>query len=158
MPAELWAIIHGGTLHHAAISLLAYFCGFGNTDCAQLTHEHVNLSPDPELGLRAGWGHIHFPRPKTEIERAGVIPPLVCGVLRASMGRRPNAKKKRWAKLVFITKQGLPYTRRKLHRDTNGVVQKVTCIDSIGLMHNKVRARVGQCPEHGAMHLLAYMN
>jgi hypothetical protein len=150
-PAELWVMMHAGNIHHMAMMMLGYFCGFGNNDCGELTFEHVELDPDPSLELPPGWGHIHFPRPKTEIERAAVIPPLVCDVLRASIAVRPEPSKAKWSKRVFITSHGYPYTRQKIHRREDGVIEKVVGIDTVGLMHKRARERVGMCPKHGPM-------
>lgn len=150
-PAELWVMMHAGNIHHMAMMLLGYFCGYGNTDCSHLTFEHLEFDPDPSLDLPPGWGHIHFPRPKTEIERAAVIPPLVCDVLRQSIAIRPEPSRATWAKRVFITSHGYPYTRQKLHRRADGVIEKVVGIDTVGLMHKRARERVGMCPKHGPM-------
>lgn len=150
-PAELWAMIHAGNIHYTAMALLGYFCAYGNEDCSQLTFEHVNFDPDPALQLPAGWGVIHFPRPKTEIERAAAIPPIVCEAIRASIAVRPKPRLEKWAKRVFITKAGLPFTRQKKHRREDGVVEKVVNIDSVGIVHKRARARVRHCPIHGHM-------
>ena len=149
--AELWTMLHAGNVNHFAMGLLGYFCAYGNTDCSELTTEHVQFEPDSSLGLPAGWALLHFPRPKTEIERAAVVPPLVVDVLRVALALRPAAAKAKWAKRVFLTKNGLPYTRCKIHRRDDGVVEKVVQIDSVGLQHKHARARAGVCPTHGPM-------
>ena len=67
-------------LQMKAMILLGINCGFGNTDCAHL--------PVTALDLDGGW--VHYPRPKTEVDRSCPLWPETVEALRAWLRRRPD--------------------------------------------------------------------
>src|SRR5262245_27142704 len=63
-----------------AMILLGANCGFGNMDCAALTHTGLNLD--------GGW--IDFPRPKTGIARRCPLWPETVAAIRGAIEARPK--------------------------------------------------------------------
>jgi integrase len=84
-----------------AMILLGASCGLGNTDCANLR--------DQVLDLDAGW--LTYPRPKTEAPRRAWLWPEVVAAIRAAIAARPEPKDPRDAGLVFLTRLGQPWSR-----------------------------------------------
>jgi integrase len=84
-----------------AILLLGINCGFGNSDCGNL--------PLAALDLDNGW--LDYPRPKTGINRRCPLWAETVTTLREAIAARPEAKDEEHAKLVFITKYGLPWAK-----------------------------------------------
>jgi len=76
-------------------------CGFGNADCGTLALE--------ALDLEAGW--IHFPRPKTGIDRRCPLWPETMAALREALAVRPKAKEPRAERLVFVTQRGASWSK-----------------------------------------------
>jgi integrase len=76
--------------------LLGINAGFGNSDCAQLPQEVVNLKA----------AVIDYPRPKTGIPRRCPLWPETVAALRDVLAKRPEPKAEEDAGLVFITKYG----------------------------------------------------
>ena len=65
--------------------LLGINCGFGNTDCATL--------PIDCLDLASGW--VTFPRPKTGIVRKCPLWPETVAALRVALAKPPTPKERR---------------------------------------------------------------
>jgi integrase len=61
------------------------------------------------LDLDGGW--VHYPRPKTSVERRCPLWPETVQALQESLAERPRAKRREHDKLVFITKYGLPWAK-----------------------------------------------
>jgi len=76
--------------------LLAINCGFGQTDLARLPIEYVDLDS----------GMIDYPRPKTEADRLCPLWPETIAAIREWLPRRPKAKDKADAGLMFLTVRG----------------------------------------------------
>src|SRR5690606_281410 len=68
---------------------LMYYAGYGASDCADLYDSAIKWTSDKAMKLPGGWGVIHFPRPKTEIERAAMLPASVMADLKAAREARP---------------------------------------------------------------------
>ncbi len=89
-----------------AMILLALNCGFGNSDCAKLPLDAVDLN--------AGW--LDFPRPKTGIDRRCPLWPETIKALRLVLERREK-RERNWINrhngqpcpLVFLTKYGTSF-------------------------------------------------
>jgi integrase len=130
---------------------LMLFCAYGNSDCADLDQACVNFDPDAAVGLAPGWALVHFPRPKTEIERAAVLPPFVVADLKSVVASRPAPAEPRWRGRVFLTRSGVPWVRDAVHEnpDRPGVIDHVTSIDCVGGEFARLRDQLGRCPVHG---------
>ena len=107
--AELRAMIDGDTVQGEggttevrpdprlrAMILLGVNCGFGNTDCAELSFTGLDLD--------RGW--IDFPRPKTGINRRCPIWPETVAAIRAAVDVRPKPKDFPDCGRVFLTERG----------------------------------------------------
>jgi integrase len=84
-----------------AMILLGINGGFGNADCGHLPLSAVDL----EAGM------IDFPRPKTGIARRCPLWNETVQAIREALANRPDHKKEEHARLVFITKYGLPWAK-----------------------------------------------
>ena len=100
-PAQLLRIIVASSLPLRAMILLGANCGFGNTDCAQLNFEALDLD--------GGW--VSFPRPKTGEPRRAKLWPETIAVLRDAIAARPAHKAEADAACVFINAFGKRYVR-----------------------------------------------
>ena len=155
-PAEVRLMVDAApTPAMRAQVLLGYYAAYGNTDCSDLPQNAIDRTPDPAIGLPSGWAVLHFPRPKTEVDRAAVVPPEVVAALDEAIAARPDpAQPDRWDHLVFLTRHGLPYVRDLIRRDDedggDGGIEAATHIDSISMMYRKLRQRVGTCPDRHA--------
>lgn len=90
---ELNRLLKAASVPMKAMILLGLNCGYGNTDVADL--------PTSALDLDGGW--IHFPRPKTGIERRCKLWPETIEALRKALDERPNPKHEEDAEAVFLT-------------------------------------------------------
>ena len=106
----------------------------------------MQLDPPPGLGLPAGWGLIHFPRPKTEVDRACVLPPIAVQALRQVIASRPNPAAPNVAGRVFLTGAGRPVCYDHVERDEDGTVTKVDRVDNVKQWHGTNRRRTGVRP------------
>ena len=147
-PAEVRLLVEHGNVPMRAQVLLGYYAAYGNTDCADLPQNAINRQPDPALGLPKGWATIHFARPKTEVDRAAVVPPEVVTALDAAIAARPKpARAGAWDHHVFLTRGGLPYVRDLVTRSEDGAqIEAATHIDSISMMYRRLRQRFRSCP------------
>lgn len=98
---EIRRMIETANVPFKAMILLGVNCGFGNSDCATLTLD--------ALDLEAGW--IDHPRPKTGVERRCPLWPETVETLRQSLAKRRKPRDKADAKLFFLTQQGRPWVR-----------------------------------------------
>jgi integrase len=98
---EVTRIIAAADIQLKAMTLLGLNCGFGNTDCATLPQNAVDLA--------AGW--IDFPRPKTGIERRVPLWPETVEAIKAAISARPKPKNSADAGLVFLTRTGVRWVR-----------------------------------------------
>jgi hypothetical protein len=134
-----------------ACYLLAFFGAYGQGDCAELPRHLLQFDPPEHLGLPAGWALVHFPRPKSEIDRACVLPPLVVDALKAVLAERPDPATAELADRVFLTEEGLAACYDVVHRDAEGTVQKVTRVDNVKQWHALNRKRLRTCKACGVV-------
>ena len=125
-PDECRAILDAARTPHRAMVLLALNCGMGNTDCASL--------PTAALDLDAG--RLIFPRPKTEVDRRGVLWPETVAALRDALDVRRDPKDPADAGLAFVTRRGMRFVRATVKPDG-----KVTTTDAIAQAFNKATER-----------------
>ena len=84
--------------HLRAMVLLGINCGFGNTDCATMPLDAVDLDD--------GW--VHYPRPKTEVDRSVPLWPETIEALRASLKRRYTPREEADGRF-FVMVSGKPW-------------------------------------------------
>ena len=99
--AEIRAMIDGVSTQMRAMILLGINCGFGNADCADLPIDALDLAR----------GIVHFPRPKTAVDRLATLWPETIKALKAVLAERQTPKSEDHANLVFLTRCGLPWVR-----------------------------------------------
>jgi integrase len=87
-----------------AMILLGINCGFGNTDISTL--------PLDVLDLDGSW--IDFPRPKTAVPRRVSLWPETVAAIREALKVRPVSSDPAHARLVFVTRFGVPWVRVEL--------------------------------------------
>jgi integrase len=93
---EVLSLLDAAKLPVRAMILLGINCGFGNSDCAALTCDRLNLED--------GW--ISFPRPKTGVQRICKLWPETIAEIRKWQSRRSQLAIPPEEKLLFITKRG----------------------------------------------------
>lgn len=95
-------IDHAPSDQMRAMILLGINCGFGNTDCAALPLDAVNLDA----------GTVLFARPKTGVERPAIpLWPETLASLRTAIDGRPRSAAAEHDGLVFLTRLGQPWIR-----------------------------------------------
>ncbi|HUY93021.1 MAG TPA: hypothetical protein VMV10_30105 [Pirellulales bacterium] len=99
--AELRQIIAAAPAQLRAMILLGANAGLGNHD--------VGLLPLKAIDIESGW--LDFPRPKTAIHRRCWLWPETIAAVRAALAERPTPKDAAAAKLVFLTRFGVSWTR-----------------------------------------------
>ena len=82
-----------------AMILLSVNCGLGNTDCAKLTRNRINL--------KTGW--LCYPRPKTGVERRCPLWPETVEALKKVWEGRKPPRDPAHARYVFLTKRRRPF-------------------------------------------------
>ncbi len=92
-----------------AMILLGVNCGFGNSDCATMTFDGLNLD--------TGW--IDFPRPKTGIARRCPLWPETVAAIRAAVAVRPKPCDSPDCGRLFLSARGNAYihTTKESHKD-----------------------------------------
>lgn len=92
-PDEIQKLTKAAAGELQAMILLGINCGFGPTDCIQLTVESVDL--------KNGWHN--FPRPKTAVSRRCPLWPSTLAALKAVIGDRTEGKvfKRTWNRHVI---------------------------------------------------------
>lgn len=93
---EIKALLSGANPTMQAMVLLGINAGFGNSDCAMLPLDAVELN--------SGW--IFYYRHKTGIERRCKLWPETVKALRVVLENRPKAKTNETSKLFFVTTFG----------------------------------------------------
>ena len=99
--ADLRRLIDAAGPQMRAMILLGVNCGFGQTDCAQLTRQ--------VLAARPGW--LDFRRPKTGTPRLCPLWPETAAALEAVESVRPVAARPEYDRLVFLSRSGRPWVR-----------------------------------------------
>ncbi len=118
---ECRALIAGASVHLRAMIYLGLNCGFGNSDCEQLSIDAVDV--------KTGW--VRFPRPKTEVPRNVPLWPETVEAVRASLAQRSEPKDEKDAGLFFITKYGQSWHKPKEHGPV--VLQFRRLLNALGL-------------------------
>jgi len=72
-PDDIRQLLAAANVQMKAMILLGLNCGFGPTDCAELQWENLDL----------GAGRVHFPRPKTGVDRNFILWPQTVEALKA---------------------------------------------------------------------------
>ncbi len=83
---------------HAMI-LLGINAALGNTDCSELSTDHIDFKKRI----------LDFPRPKTETQRRAILWPETIKAVKAALAARPEVENP--AGRVFLTRNALPYVR-----------------------------------------------
>lgn len=91
--AEIHTTLDAAEQPLKAMIYLAINCGFGNSDCGQLTMRDIDLE--------SGW--IDFPRPKTGVERRCPLWSETVAAIRESLETRPRPARRADSELVFLT-------------------------------------------------------
>lgn len=158
LPDEIRAFFDHAEQPLLAMIGLGYFAGFGNSDCADVPQHAFAFKPHRNLGVPDGWAILNWVRPKTEIDRAAVLPAFVADQVKAAIKARPNPAAKKLDHLTFLTsphpfltsvKGGLPYVRDIVHLDDGQSITKTVRVDGVMKGFNKLRDRLSQCPAHG---------
>lgn len=124
----------GADIHLRAMIFLGIGLGYGAKDCSELTLKHF----DPASRVLA------FPRPKTYIERRGILFDEAHQALLTSLVNRPTPTNKADADCFFITKYGNRWVRQNLHyNEKSAALTKVVNIDSVAQEFNKLCKRLG---------------
>ena len=98
-PEQLHTLLEAASKTLRAMILLGVNCGYGNADCGQLRHSHVDID--------GGW--VEFPRPKTGIQRRAKLWIETIDAMQSAWASRQTPKHKSDEQLWFITKRGLPW-------------------------------------------------
>ena len=118
---EIHKMLEAATPHFRAMILLGVNCGFGNHDLATLTFSALDLDN--------GW--VDHPRPKTGVERRCPLWPETVQAIREAVAQRREPKDPTYANLVFITREGNPWTRLRGNtwQDAVGVICRELLIE-----------------------------
>lgn len=137
--------------------LLGYFAGYGNTDIAEFPDNALRVYEKDETFLLhgrretipAGWALIDFPRPKTEIDRCAIVPPMVVAAIDAVRAlKRPVASADE-RHLLFRTEGGRALVYDTVHRDSDGLIAKTTPTDNVAARFAPLVKQLGRCKAHG---------
>jgi integrase len=135
-PAEIHALLGAVPVQIRAMILLAANCAYGNTDCATLTRDN--------LDLENGWAD--FPRPKTGQPRRAALWPETIAALREALAARPKPKDPADAKLVFLTRFGgkwVQATAAETTGDNGAKTVRVSRDDALTKEMRKVQKSLG---------------
>jgi integrase len=128
-PEDIRKMLDSAKPQLKAMILLGVNCGFGNTDCATV--------PQQALDLDGGW--VDFPRPKTKTRRRGALWPETIQALKESLDARPEPKDPALANRVFVTK----YAHGWDTRAKSGIDKKVSRDDPIAKETGKLLRALG---------------
>lgn len=126
---QIKAMIEKASKPMKAMLYLGINCGFGNTDCADLTFSALDLDG----------GFHNFPRPKTGVARRCPLWPETVQALREAIEVRPTPRDKADAELVFVTTHGRRWVRYRLNADQT----KGTWSDGVGQEFKKLLKACG---------------
>lgn len=145
-PAELRALIDGALVVgengpelvrpdaiQRAMILLGVNCGFGNTDCAEMTFTGTDLD--------GGW--IDFPRPKTGIARRCPLWPETVSAIRAAVALRPKPADYPECGRVFLTINGNAFVTHTPIENTEDGMRGGARKDLIGIQFRKLIDALG---------------
>jgi integrase len=110
-PEQVLALCKAADEQMKAMILLGVNGGFGNNDCATLPSSAVDLDQ----------GLIDYERPKTAVQRLVPLWPVTVAALRAVIeGKRPQARRPEYDKLVFLTLFGNPWSKHSVGSTSEG--------------------------------------
>jgi integrase len=132
-PEQLRKVIDAASVPLKAMILSGVNCGYGNTDCATLTKDYLDLDR----------GVVSYPRPKTSVERRAFLWPETVEALHDAIGQRPEPKDAQDAGLVFITTPGLRWVRTVVRQDAEGGDVSVKSDDSISRAFRELLQSLG---------------
>jgi integrase len=126
--AELRRILDAAEGQMQAMVLLAINAGLDNSDVGKLRFANLNLD--------SGW--LHYPRPKTGVQRRCPLWPETVAALREAIANRPVPKNPDHAALVFLTKDG-----RSWNKDKASSENAISCdfrkrLDKLGIQRKGV--------------------
>lgn len=158
---EILALINHSAGQLTAMILLGYFASYGNTDLGELPDvtaggtlkvydqdQPIYLHGRQEV-IPKGWGLLYFPRPKTELDRWAIVPPIVVDALKVARAFRPKPKRAADGFRQFLTKGGEPVCYEVEHRDKSDLIERVTVTDNVRMLWDRLLERIGHCEEHG---------
>jgi integrase len=134
---EVRRILGAADVQLKAMTLLALNCGYGNSDCAELT----------KSAIKGDW--VEFARVKTGIERRCPLWPETVEAVKAAIASRPNVDDSAHSDRIFITRCGVPWVRTQPKKrktkttadETAGVPMAI--VDSISCEFRKLLDRLG---------------
>ena len=98
-----------------AMILLGINCGLGNTDCARLTRNRINL--------KTGW--LHYPRPKTGVDRHCPLWPETIEAVKKVWAARKVPHDPAHAEHVFLTKRRSPFDGTDISHEFRKLADKI---------------------------------
>jgi integrase len=116
-----------------AMILLGINCGFGQSDCAALPLEAIDL--------QKGW--INFPRVKTETDRRCPLWPETLDALKEWLADRPEAKSLEDTSLVFLTSKGNRWIQKGTVAGESGCGEMYYFNDNVAKEFNKLLFELG---------------
>lgn len=133
-PEEIRLLLNNAQQPLKAMILLGINGGFGNTDCAELPVQAVDLQRQL----------IDYERPKTAVQRVMPLWPETADALREVMsGKRPRPSRPEFDNLVFLTRFGNPWKQEQVRIDGPGGDPKVSRHSAIVLEFGKLLDHLG---------------
>lgn len=133
-PKQIRALLESASPPLKAMILLGINGGFGNTDCAELPVQAVDLKRRV----------IDYERPKTAVQRVVPLWPETADALGEVLnGERPKARKPEYENLVFLTIFGNPWKQEVVLEDPTSGQPKVGRQLAIVLEFGKLLERLG---------------
>ena len=130
---EIWALLNEANPQLKAMILLGINGGFGNTDCAELPVQAVNLKQRV----------IDYDRPKTAVQRVVPLWPETTEALKKVLnGERPKARRPEYEQLVFLTTFGNSWTQEMVRTREPDQPPKVSRQSAVVLEFGKLLKRL----------------
>lgn len=126
---EVRAMLDAASVPMRAMILLGINCAYGPTDCSELRQDAIDFDA----------GIIHYPRPKTGIERRCALWSETVKALQDAIDARPKARTKDDADLVFLTRYGKRWVRHAPNKNSEAGVS----VNSVALEFGKVADEAG---------------
>ena len=139
---EIHALLKAAKQPLRAMILLAMNGGLGNSDCASMSLDHLDLA--------GGW--LDYPRVKTGIPRRIPLWPETVSAIEEALASRPEPKDESNARLVFVTRFGGPWITTRVsvpESDGQPVVPHVSRDDSVTKEFRKLARKLGLNGERG---------
>ena len=130
-PEQILALMNEASVPLRAMIFLGINGGFGNTDCARLKKQVLDFDE----------AVIDSPRTKTGIDRVVPLWPETVNAIAAAIQQRPAARQEEYDNHVFLTRQGQPWVRERIHEE-NGAVTKIVPLDALGQAFSKLLCKL----------------